>query len=542
MPTFLETLTDASKPVGTVFLVGAGPGDPGLLTLKGRDCLAKADLVFYDGLVNPLLLRLTNGRCERTARSLDQSLKGSSPVPEPRSPVPESSRVPQAEVNARMIAAARQGLTVVRLKGGDPFIFGRGGEEAAALKAAGIPYEVVPGVTAAVAVSAYAGISLTHREHASAVAFITGHEDPAKGISALNFASLAAFPGTLVFYMGLHRLAHLATSLIKEGRAAETPVAVISRGTTSLQRTITGPLHQIAEMVDRAELHPPSLLVIGECVRQRESLEWFETRRLLGQRIAITRPELCLPTRGATPTRGLDEAIQRCLDLGAEPILLPTMRLLPPDDWSPVDHMIERLSEFDYLIFTSVHGVDSFCNRIWETGKDLRVLSHVRFATIGPATAGALEAWHLRPEITPNSYRAEALSAALRPHVSGKRLLWVRANRGRNILPTELRAAGAQFEEVVVYRHEEITELPPGLAARIEQEELEWIALSSPAIARGLKQLLPETCLKKLGHSTRLAAISPVTAEAAVACGLPIQVTAQTHTWPGLFDAILECR
>ncbi|HUG89779.1 MAG TPA: uroporphyrinogen-III C-methyltransferase, partial [Planctomycetaceae bacterium] len=250
----------------TVYLVGAGPGDPGLITLRGLELLRRADLVLYDGLVNPLLLRHTSAECERTCRS----------------PQPEDRRLAQEDVNRRLIAAARDGRTVVRLKGGDPFIFGRGGEEAAALAAAGIPFEVVPGITAATAAAAYAGISLTHRDLASAVAFITGHEDPAKGETSIDYALLARFDGTLVFYMGLHRLPAIVESLLAHGKPPDTPACVISRGTLPAQRTVEAPLAELAAAVRAAELKPPSLIVVGGCARQRRDIAWFERRPLFG--------------------------------------------------------------------------------------------------------------------------------------------------------------------------------------------------------------------------------------------------------------------
>ncbi|HEX6986759.1 MAG TPA: uroporphyrinogen-III C-methyltransferase, partial [Planctomycetaceae bacterium] len=407
---------------GTVYLVGAGPGDPGLLTLRGRQCLEAADVVLYDGLVSPLLLRHTKATCERTSRAAS----------------PGGKRLDQEEINARLIAAAKAGKTVVRLKGGDPFLFGRGSEEAAALAAAGVPFEVVPGVTAAIAAATYAGLSLTHRELASSVAFVTGHEDPSKPDAALDYAALARFPGTLVFYMGLHRLGRIATALIEAGKSPATPACVISRATTPHQRTVDGPLSELPALAQAAGLHAPSLIVVGECVRQREAIAWFERRPLLGKRVGVTRPE-----------HQADGAIERLFALGAEPVLMPLLEIRPPEDWSAVDAAINRLHEFRWLVFTSANGVEHFLSRLWERGDDLRRLSGLYLAAIGPATAAKLEEYRLRADVVPDEYRAEGLVEALRSSVAGQRVLWAGADRGRDVLPEGLAAAGAEVVKVV---------------------------------------------------------------------------------------------
>jgi uroporphyrinogen III methyltransferase / synthase len=497
--------------VGMVYLVGAGPGNPGLLTMRGHECLAAADLVLYDGLVNPELLRLTSAECERTSRVVER----------------EGRRLHQDEINARLIQAAAAGKTVVRLKGGDPFVFGRGAEEARALAEAGIPFEIVPGITAATAAGVYAGISYTHREQASAVAFVTGHEDPAKPQSLLDYDALARFPGTLVFYMGLHRLPAIADALIRAGKPAETPAAVVCSASTPQQQTVTALLGEIAAAVQRAGLHPPSLIVVGSCVQLREQIAWFEKRPLFGVRIGITRPD-----------GQADTAIRRCRELGAQPVLMPTIEILPPDHWSEVDAAIDRLPEYDWLIFTSANGVRSLLSRLWELGFDGRRLRQTKIAVIGDATAEALAEFHLRVDLTPESFRAEALAEALKPLVGGRRVLWARANRGRDVLPRELTAAGATVDEVVAYRNLDVDSLPPEALALMERGELDWIGLSSPSIARQFAALLTPAARKQLGGKVRLVAISPVTAEAAADAGLPIAAVADVYTWDGIFDAI----
>lgn len=505
---------DGMATPGTVFLVGAGPGDPGLLTVKGQACLARADLVLYDGLVNPLLLRHTRGETQRTARAPGPNGGG--------------RRLDQDEINRRLIDAARAGRTVVRLKGGDPFIFGRGFEEARALAAAGIPFEIVPGITAATAAAVYAGISLTHREHSSAVAFVTGHEDPQKAASLVEYAELARFPGTLVFYMGLHRVGPIVEALLRAGKPADTPAAVICRATWPQQTTVAATLAQLPAAVERAALSPPSLIIIGPGVALREPAAWFERLPLFGRRIGITRPE-----------GQMERVLEQCLSLGAEPVPMPIIRILPPDDWRPVDAALARLAEFDWLVCTSVNGVRHLLDRLWDTGGDLRRVAHLRIAAIGASTAEALAERQLRADVVPEQYRSEALAAALAPHVAGRRVLWARASRGRDVLPRQLAAAGAIVEEVAVYTNIDVESLPPDAIDSILTGRLDWIGLSSPSIARGLSALLPAAARERLGKSTRLAAISPVTAEAAQKAGLPIAAVAETYTWDGLLDAIV---
>ena len=415
----------------------------------------------------------------------------------------------------------------MRLKGGDPFIFGRGAEEAAALRDAGVPFEIVPGVTAATAAGVYAGIPFTHRHDASAVAFITGSEDPDKPESALDYRTLAAFPGTLVFYMGLHRLRSIATALMDAGMPAQTPAAVVCRASTSQQRTVAAELTTIADAAAAAQLSPPSLIVIGDCVRQRAAIHWFEDRPLFGLRIGITRP-----------SAQAGDAVERCLELGADPVLMPLIEIEPPEDWSDVDRALQRLPEFDWLVFTSVNGVESLLQRMWDTGHDARRLAGVRIAAIGDATAAALAAWKLRADVVPAAFRAEELAAALVPHVAGRRVLWARANRGRDVLPRALTDAGAQVEEVVVYRNLDCDALPDVVLQQITQGEIDWIGLSSPSIARNLARFLPDAARGQIGRRMRLCAISPVTAETAVAAGLPVHAVATEYTWSGIFDAI----
>ena len=526
---------------GVVYLVGAGPGDPGLLTLRGLECLQLADLILYDGLANPQLLEFSKATAERTAR-----VGG-----------PGSRHLEQSEINQRLIAAAQEGKTVVRLKGGHPFIFGRGSEEAVALAEAGIPFEVVPGITAATGAAVYSGISLTHRDHASAVALITGHEDPTKPESALPYEQLGQFPGTLVFYMGLHRIEQITHSLIDAGRSPTESAAVVCQATTPRQQVVTGTVSTIAKVAQAAKLKPPSLLIVGDCVRLREQTSWVEKRPLHGLRIGITRP-----------AGQADESVRRARQLGAEPILMPTIAVESITDWTEVDAVFSRsvgfsprenvmsqdvwakahttgthgISHFDWAVFTSVNGVDAFCGRMWERGLDGRCLGPCKLAAIGTATAERLARWHLRADLVPDEFRAEALAAALQEQVAGKRVLWVKASRGRDVLPQALRTAGAELTELPVYQNIDATEFTPQVQELLRAGEVDWICLSSPSGAKSLARLLPAEARPRLGHTLHIAAISPITAAAASEAGLRVTVTAREATWDGLFDAIASTR
>ncbi|WP_417385269.1 uroporphyrinogen-III C-methyltransferase [Gimesia sp.] len=500
---------------GKVYLVGAGPGDPGLITIKGIECLKQADLILYDGLVNPLLLEHVSSEVERTCRVADGC---------------KNRRVlKQDEINERLIAAAREGKTVVRLKGGDPFIFGRGSEEAAALREAGIDFEIVPGITAATAAAGYAGISVTHRAHASAVALITGHEDPTKPDSSLDYAALSRFPGTLVFYMGLHNLSQIVSSLIEAGKSGETPAAAISRGTTPFQKTVQTTLQDLPEAVQKAALVAPSLIVIGECVTLRDQIAWFEQKPLFGLRIGITRSE-----------EQSESEIQQAIRLGAQPVLLPTIEISKPADWAPVDQAISRLDQYQWLVFTSANGVRYFMDRLWDLGFDSRQLAHLKIATIGPSTAEALLAYRLRADLIPPQYRAEALAEALKPLVAHQNLLWAGANRGREVLQTELAEVSATVEKIVVYENHDIAAWDEESLRLLESGEVDWVGLSSPSIARNFASLLTDAARSQLGKTIKLVSISPVTSQAALEVGLQIDTEAKDYHWDGIFTAIQE--
>jgi len=498
---------------GIVYLVGAGPGDPQLITLRGAECLRRADVVVYDALVNPRLLELAPPQAER---------------------VPVGKRhgqrlMTQEAINELLIERARAGKCVVRLKGGDPFVFGRGGEEAAALRASGVQFEIVPGVTAGVAAPACAGIPVTHRELASAVAFITGHEDPCKATSTIDWSALARFPGTLVFYMGVSRLADLAEALVQHGLAADTPAAVIRWGATPAQESVTGTLGDISGRVQEAGICAPAVVVVGRVVSLAEQLRWYEERPLFGQCIVITRP-----------AHQVSPMAERLTDLGAEVLELPALRIEPPENWEAVDRAIAELDRYAWVVFTSANGVSHFLDRLLSLGRDVRVLVRVRIAAIGAATARELERYHLRADLTPDEARSESLVEALRSARPAGRFLLLRADRGREELPAGLRAAGMVFDEVTVYRNIEETQWDPAVVDRIAQGQVDWITLTSSGVVRSLVAHLPEHSRTHLGVRTKLASISPITTQTVRELGLEVAVEAATASMDALVDAMLE--
>jgi uroporphyrinogen III methyltransferase / synthase len=500
--------------VGTVYLVGAGPGDPGLLTRRGESLLATADVVVYDHLASARLLDLARPEAVRICAGKSVG----------------HCTMTQDGIHEVLIEHARAGRSVVRLKGGDPMVFGRGAEEASALRAAGVPFEVVPGVTAGVGATSYAGIPVTHRAVASAVAFVTGHNDPEVGEAGgrLDWSALARFPGTLVIYMGVTHLGSICRTLIREGKPGDTPAAVVETGTLASQRTHVATLAEMPRVARERGVRPPALLIVGEVVGLRDQLAWYERQPLFGQRIVMTRPVGEAPRSAAVL-----EA------LGAEVLLAPTVEIRPISDPGPLDAAIGRLEEFDWLVFTSANGVRFFIRRLEEVGRDLRALGHIRLAAIGPTTAEALAGYHLRADLVPDSYRSEALAAALGGRAAGARILLARADRGRAVLREELEHL-ADVTQVPVYHNADALELPESVADRIAAGTVDWITLTSSAIARRLHALLPEPARRRIGVEVRLASLSPVTTQAAVQLGWEVAVEAREYTWEGLVRSLVE--
>jgi uroporphyrinogen III methyltransferase/synthase len=429
----------------------------------------------------------------------------------------------QLEIIARMIDAARQGKTVVRLKGGDPMVFGHGAEEIESLRRAGIPYETVPGVTAALAAAAYTDIPITHARLASALALVTGHQPSADKAPAMDYGALADFPGTLVFYMGAASARPWTESLIRRGKPADTPAAIVHRCSRSDQETIYCTLGTVADVIDQRRLGPPSVVLVGPAVAAAPETSWFAARPLFGVRVLVTRPR-----HQAEPLAG------RLAELGAGVCFQPAIELSDPPDWQPVDHALQQLDRYDWIVFSSANGVTSFLDRLWKTHGDLRKLARVKLAAMGPGTAEQLAQYRLRADLLPDQYRAEALAEALAPEASGRRFLLARASRGREVLAESLWRAGGEVEQVVVYQSRDVDRPDPEIAALLVGGQINWITVTSSAIAQSLVRLFGDDLRK-----ARLASISPVTSETLRVAGHAPAAQASHYTMAGLVEAIV---
>ncbi len=503
-----------AQSIGKVYLIGAGPGDPGLITVKGLECVQKADVIIYDYLANERLL---------DHRRPDSELiyvgkQGS------------RHTLPQDEINALIVKKAREGKYVARLKGGDPFIFGRGGEEAEELADSGIPFEVVPGVTAATAVPTYAGIPLTHREHTASVAFVTGHEDPTKEESRLHWDKLATGIGTLVFFMGMKNLQHIVDNLIAYGRSPETPVALIQWGTRTDQRVVTGMLSDIVPKVKEAKLGPPAIIVVGEVVRLRQKLNWFESRPLFGKRIIVTRSR-----------EQASVFSEMLIDRGATPIEVPSISVVPPSSWAELDKALDEIEMYQGLIFTSSNAIRFFIERLRERGKDIRALKGVMICAVGPKTAEALEQYGLKADLVPSEYKAEGVLAALGGvMIKGKRFLIPRAKVAREILPDRLRELGAEVTVAVAYENVK----PAGDVERIkklfEDRRIAAVTFTSSSTVKNFVEILGQKEYKTVLKGAVIACIGPVTAKTAEEYGIKTDIMPKDYTIPALVQSIVE--
>jgi uroporphyrinogen III methyltransferase/synthase len=498
--------------VAQVYFVGVGPGNPGLLTLRAAECLSRAEVVIHDRLVPARILDYAPATA---ARICVADLPG---------PHPEKG----AQIHTLMIQTARQGKCVVRLKGGDPLLFARGGEEVEAMAEAGIPYEIVPGVTAGLAAGAFAGIPLSHRLLSSAVALVTGHEDPAKPDSNLDWAALARFPGTLAIYMGMARLAQIVSTLLQHGMPPQTPAAVVEWGSVGDQRTIEAPLASLPAAVHAAGLKPPSIIIIGPVVSLRSKLAWFEKRPLFGKNIIVTRPR-----------RQAGEFARRLEELGAAIHLMPVVEIRDPVDWAPVDQAFARMSDYRWLIFTSANGVHALIRRLRETGRDLRTLGSVQLAAIGPSTADALRSYHLNPDVMPGSFRSENLADALKERVFGQRVLLVRADRGREVLREQLSQV-AFVEQIAAYSQGDVA-LESRTLDLLRNGQIHYVTLTSSNIARAFLRALDDECRARIvAGQTRVVTISPVTSETVREMGMPVTAEAAQYTSEGICDVLVK--
>jgi uroporphyrinogen III methyltransferase/synthase len=497
-----------------VFLVGAGPGDPGLITVKGMQCIQAADVIIYDYLAHPSLLKYS----QKSAELIYVGKKGG------------DHTLSQDQINDLIVAKTKPGKTVTRLKGGDPYIFGRGGEEAEVLMQNGISFEIVPGVTSAIATQAYAGIPLTHRQYTSTVAFVTGHEDPTKDETSIDWEALARGVGTLVFFMGVKNLPSIIEQLIANGKAPDTPVALVRWGTTPRQVTVSGTLENIVERVKAAGLKAPAIIVVGEVVGLRDTLKWFEDRPLLGKRIIVTRAR-----------EQASDLINNLADLGADCLECPTIKIMPPEDEAPLNRAIQDLANYDWIVFTSVNGVAYFFKALFAGNKDVRALNQLRTAAIGPATAKRLLDFGLKSDIVPETYRAESVVEAFRKEdIKDKKKLLPRAAEARPVLPVELTKMGAQVHEVAAYRTIKDLDNADILINELEDKTTDMVTFTSSSTVKNFKEILPADQFKQLIEGVTVASIGPITTDTAIDLGFTVDITAEEFTIAGLCGAILN--
>jgi uroporphyrinogen III methyltransferase/synthase len=492
---------------GTVYLVGAGPGDPGLMTRRSLELIAAADAILYDRLIPAGAL--DGARADADLRYVGKE--------------PDNPALSQDDINSLLVELGSKGLEVVRLKGGDPFVFGRGGEEAEALLAAGVSFEVVPGVTAGVAAPAYAGIAVTHRDLASAVAFVTGHEDPEKHESALDWDALARFPGTLVLYMGVKNLPAIADRLVAAGRPADQPATLVERGTLPGQRAVTATLADIASRAAEEGLRAPAITVIGPAAAMRDTLAWLERRPLHGRRVAVT--------RARAQASGLATQLWA---LGADVAETPAIRIEPRPLEGDLADAITDIGEYSLVCLTSPNGASLLFEALAAQGRDARALAGATVAAIGPGTAAELERIGIRADVVPPRSIAESLVEALSGvTVEGRRVLVARAAEARDVLPEALGERGADVDVVALY--ETVAE-PLGQAAREELAQADYVTFTSSSTVR----FLLEAAGGSMPADARVVSIGPITSETAREHGLTVHVEAERHDIEGLVDALVE--
>ncbi|WP_193213384.1 uroporphyrinogen-III C-methyltransferase [Luteolibacter marinus] len=492
---------------GICYLVGAGPGDLGLVTLRAKECVEMADVLVYDALSSPEILRWAKKDCEKIhvgKRAKDHALS-------------------QDGINALIVEKTLEGKKVVRLKGGDPMIFGRGGEEAAELAAAGVPFEIVPGISSTIGGPAYAGIPVTHRDHCSQLTIFTGHEDPTKGGSSIDYAHLAKTPGTKVFVMGVARLREITASLVEGGADPATPIALTRWATTGSQKTITGTLADIAETAERENFGSPAVAVIGGVVAEREKINWFEQLPLFGKRIVVTR------------TRAQAGGLSRELaGLGADVVELPTIRIELPDDKAGFAEGVTHAHEYDWLVFSSPNGVEKFFDAFFATYEDARSLGNPRIAVIGEGTARKMREYRFGVDLIPERFVAEGLVEAFsNESIENLTVLWVRADEARDVIYHGLVALGGIVDECVAYKTVPETEDPTGAAARLKEEGADLVTFTSASTVDNFFKLgipWPDGCAA--------GSIGPVTSEALRKHGVEPAFEAAQHDIPGLVAAI----
>lgn len=499
---------------GFVYLIGAGPGDPGLITVRGRDCIGKADVILYDYLANEHLLDYAAPHAERIYAGK----------------VGGAHNREQWQINELLVEKALEGKVVARLKGGDPFVFGRGGEECETLVASGIPFEIVPGVTAGIGAAAYAGIPLTHRDFTTSVAFVTGHENPGKEASDIDWERLSLGSGTVVFYMGIKNLPLIAQNMMAHGRSAETPVALIRWGTRPEQEVLVGTLADIAEKARKAAFKAPAITVVGNVVTLRDKLRWFDNRPLFGKGILVTR---------AADQAG--EFSRLLAGYGAQVFECPTIRIVPPETFAELDAAIDTLPSFAWLIFTSCNAVSSFFARLHDRGLDTRAIGPCRICAVGPKTAAALSTYGITADLVPADYKAEGVIEAFSAlDMNGKRVLFPKADRARDLIPTELQKMGAEIEAPVAYRNVIPESLPAEALQALEERRIRCITFTSSSTAQNLAAMLGENRLLNLLEGVAIASIGPITSRTCRELGLPVDIEPPAYTLEALTGEIVR--
>jgi len=501
---------------GKVYLVGAGPGDPGLLTCRGAELISSADIIVSDALVNPALLSMASEGAKIIFAGKRSKLHA----------------IPQEELNGLLVDHAREGKLVVRLKGGDPYLFGRGGEEAENLALSGVPFEVVPGVTSISAVPAYAGIPATHREHCSSITVLTGHEQNNKSDSTIDWEHVARESGTKIILMGIEQLRSIAERLRENGLADETPAALVRWGTTNQQQTLTGTLVDIADTAEQEGFDSPAVIILGSVVSLRKNLNWFERRPLFGQRVIVTRASAQANVLNA-----------RLTEQGAEVLEIPTIRIVEPDDKNPLKDVLLGLGSYQWLVFTSANGVDCFFKYFFKGFDDLRDLGGCRIAAVGPATAARLKAMHLKVDLTPDEYTAEGVSRAFQSSdqfsIENENVALLRAQVACPELPRALEEIGAIVDDVPVYKTVPETEDRDGAVALLNQNGADWITFTSGSTVKNFDARFGLHKLVKR-HGLKVATIGPETTKALLELGIESHLEADPHTIPRLVEALCE--
>ena len=495
---------------GKVYLVGAGPGDPGLITVKGLECLRKADVIIYDRLIDDSLLEQARPKAEKIYVGKGRGCHA----------------MEQKEINLSMVSKAREGKTVVRLKGGDPFVLGRGGEEAEVLAANQIPYEIVPGISSAYAVPAYAGIPVTHRRLSSSFTVITGHEALEKGESSIAWDKISTGSDTLVFLMGMENLAHIVNQLIQNGKPSSTLVAVISQGTSPKQRTLVGTLEDIVSRAKQEGFEPPAVIVVGEVVQLREQLHWFDNLPLFGKRVLVTRAE-----------HQANELSRLLMERGAIPVEMPVIKISPPPTWKKLDQAIMNLKSYGWIIFTSVNAVEMFFKRLYTLNLDARHFTGICIGAIGPATAKTLEEKGLHPDYLPKTFTSQGFLAGLsKIDIAGHRVLLPRANIAGNELAEGLIKLGAEVHQVTAYKTAPTKKGVSQGKEMLLRGEIDVVTFTSASTVNSLLAILGQR--REVIKRAKLACIGPNTAAVLTENELKADIIAKEHTIPGLVAAI----